>query len=64
MKTLKARTAILSILALSISAIAYADSVVINGTRYTCENECVVEVRPGGYSVTDCCGGLVTIILR
>lgn len=45
-----------TLLALATPASA-EQSVVVNGTTYTCTNQCVVTATPTGYSVADCCGG-------
>lgn len=36
------------------------DSVILNGTKYTCTTTCNVTTNSrGGWTVTDCCGGRV-----
>lgn len=51
-------------LLIAISAVAYAaGSVTVNGIRYTCSNECIVNVTENGYAIEDCCGGIVRFVL-
>lgn len=40
---------------------AASNSVTINGVVYTCANQCNVTISNGRYTVTDCCGGRVTL---
>jgi hypothetical protein len=43
------------------STSAFADTVEVNGTSYTCTNHCTVTTGSNGnYSVSDCCGGRVS----
>lgn len=56
MDKMKLSTAILALAAMY-PLFATADSVIFNGTRYTCTNTCVVTVSNGNYTVQDCCGG-------
>jgi len=47
----------------SLSASA-TDSVTVNGMTVTCTNTCNVSTSGGTTTVTDCCGGRVSIRLR
>ncbi len=47
--------------ALLFAAPALADSVVVNGTTYTCSNACVITVSGSSSTVRDCCGGRVSV---
>jgi hypothetical protein len=41
------------------------DTIRINGLTLTCTTRCVVtQTGPGQYSVTDCCGGTVSMRLK
>lgn len=55
------------LLAASAAALLFASpvvaqqSVTINGTTWTCTNQCNVTVTSTGYSISDCCGGQVHV---
>lgn len=52
-------------LAMASGTASAGDSVTVNGARYTCTSSCVVQTNGnGGYTVTDCCGGRVTRVIR
>jgi hypothetical protein len=41
------------------SAAAIAGSVTINGFNYACEHECILEVGPAGFTLSDSGGGWI-----
>ncbi len=51
-------------LLVSVQSAFAEDTIEVNGTSFTCTNQCVVTNHGGGnFTVTDCCGGTVTSIL-
>lgn len=59
MEKIKSIAVLTLIAAVAPAAAVAASSVIVQGTRYTCSNTCVVNVTSGGYTVSDCCGGRV-----
>lgn len=45
-------------------AVAWANSVIVEGTTYTCTNTCDVTFSNGTYTVRDCCGGRVRFVIQ
>jgi hypothetical protein len=41
------------------SSLAIAGSVIISGTQYSCEHECVVSMSPHGWMLSDSGGGWI-----
>lgn len=58
MKKIILTASAIALFALAPAAMA-EQSVIVNGTTYTCTNSCVVTVTSTGYSITDSNGGRV-----
>lgn len=59
MDQIKSLTLLVAVAVAMPLAASAASSVIVQGTRYTCTNTCVVTVTGDSYTVSDCCGGRV-----